>query len=129
MKQLLLISLFVFIANISYSQESPDSTLLSVTNDAKYTVPQKQVNTNQLTYGEDLYVGGALLSFVGGGITLVSLQKESDVGVLFGGVTIAAGALVAIIGQHSMIIEERTRNKDAISISAASSGLGLAINF
>ena len=128
MKQLLFVAFFALFVNISYSQ-TPDSLSTSIAFEKDYSIKQEQKEHYRLTHGEKLYLNGVAISMLGGGLAMASMVKDSDVGITYGGITIATGTFIAILGQHEMIIEEQTRNKDALSISPSSSGIGFAINF
>ncbi|WP_319228345.1 hypothetical protein [Draconibacterium orientale] len=128
MKQLLFLAFFALFVNISYAQ-TPDSLSTTIAFEKDYSLQQESNEHYRLTHGEKLYLNGVAISMLGGGLTMVSMVKDSNVGVTYGGVTIATGTLIAILGQHEMIIEERSRNKDAISVSPSSYGFGFAINF
>ena len=126
MTRLLLISIFAFLAFTVQSQ-TIDSTSIAVNH--QHEIKTSNRDHYKMTEGEKLYMNGVGLSVAGAGLTMLSMKKDSDVGMAFGAISIASGTLAAIIGQHKMIIEEQTRKKKAVSLSMADNGLGLAITF
>ena len=75
------------------------------------------------------YFAGIAISAIGAGVSIIGSANGSDEISIAGGVTMLTGAIVSITG-HSMLIKAgRKLNDEAIAITPASQGIGVAINF
>ena len=74
------------------------------------------------------YLTGISLGVAGSVVTYLGVEKGDDEMAVIGGVIAISGAIVSLTG-HFQLIEAGKMFNEAVSISAADTGIGLAINF
>lgn len=78
---------------------------------------------NRYLYGLGLEICGGII------ISASSTSESPKEGMIIGGLVGLTGAIVAITGHFQLIKAGKAFNREAVTISAASEGIGLAINF
>ncbi len=101
----------------------------------KYAYGTQNIPSDGLTAGDHLfragnrYLTGLGVSIVGAAMTGYGISEEDDSISIAGGVTALAGFIIGVTGHIELQKAGKKMNSDAITLSGASQGIGLAINF
>lgn len=103
--------------------------------DKSYQPYDQSLSGTNLTTGDYLkragtrYLTGLTLAFGGGIVMGVGMSEESEAAIIAGGLMSLTGVIISITGHFQLIKAGNRMNSDAVTISSASNGIGLAINF
>jgi hypothetical protein len=122
---------------IYYTPQVTETTVISAVaiNSKSETTyqPYQQSQKYQFTAGDYIkragtrYVTGLGLAI--GGSVIAVVGSESQEAVLAGGIIALTGAIISITGHFELIKAGKRMNSDAVTISPATQGIGMAINF
>lgn len=75
------------------------------------------------------YLTGVGVGLGGGVLAIVGASQENTTLTYIGGGAMIVGAIISITGHFKLIEAGKAMNREAITLSASDSGIGLAINF